>query len=512
VAVKVQTKAETKPKEEPIIIDLAQEESPPEEFEGFEEESSFELLKPRELPPFPAKIIEVNKDHLFWEWQDKLMEDDWNHLTYYLFREWPIIDRQRINPKASINIEVIGSKFHKDSKKFLEEHGSGKYKLIVNDSNKAIKGKGGTIGTVRFQVDDPNYPPVFILEELVPEHPSNKSITAKLVAEGKLSLEGKVMNQNQGGNAATDPAMIALLSRLIDKVTTEKPTQSKDVTMDAVIQILTKTNDQSLQTLRDQIKGDSPDKTVQLIAAMKELMPKHESENSTLALIVKMQGDMAKVQADSQVARESLMLKMMEMMNSKKEGEDDFDKQIDRQLKLKELFGGNEGGGRKPTIPELIIEHGAPVLIKVMDTIQGFVNVRNYQAGLAKQQATNPNPQAATNPAMVEAPQQTNQPKQEGGNVVEMQTQEAQLQLVLKQAAPMILDALKRNVTGDEFADSVEKMFGTLEYQKIVAIGKEKIIGGLLGIPEFAAQVLPEVIGKFVDEFIDYGKEEGEEV
>jgi cell fate (sporulation/competence/biofilm development) regulator YlbF (YheA/YmcA/DUF963 family) len=502
MAVEVKTRAKIELKQEQI------NESPPPEFEDLEQEESLKILEPSKTPPFPARNIDTNKSYLFFDWMKQLTEEDWNHTTMLLYRELPVIDRQRVNPKAQSNIEIFGSDWSPTSKKFLEEHGSGKYNVIVNDSNKAVKGKGGLIGKVRFEVNDPNYPPVFVLEELIPEHPSNRSITAKLVAEGKLNLEGKVMTTNQGG-LTNDPAVMSLLTRLVEKATADKP-QSRDAAMEAVISTLTKLNDQSIQTIRDQLKGDDPDKTVKMITAIKDLMPKHESENSTLALIVKMQGDMAKVQADAQVAREGLMLKMMEIMQAKPSPEDAEDKILGRIATYKELFGGeSNGGGRKPSIPELLIEHGAPVVLKVLETIQGFVNIKNYQEGLKKQQQQGAQPKQEGVAPMVEAPQQQ-QTQQGEGKVVEMQTAEQQIQLVMKQAAPMILDALKRNVTGDEFADSVEKMFGTLEYQKIVAIGKDKIIGSLMSIPEFAGQVLPEVIGKFVDEFIAYGNDDGE--
>lgn len=505
MAVKVQTKSETKPKEEPTIIDSVFDDSPPEEFKGFEEEEHFELLKPRDMPPFPAKNIEANKVHLFFEWQEKLVEDDWNHLAMYLFREWPIIDRTRVNPKANINIEIIVAPFDIRSKKFLESHGSGKYKLLVNDSNKAIKGKGGTLGTVRFQVDDPDYPPVFVLEELVPEHPSNRTITDKLVAEGKLTIEGKVMQTQQGGN--DNAAMLALVTRLIEKLTNQ-PNQPKDTTAESISKMYVDANSTMMGMVKDQIKSDDPEKLVKMLAALKEMMPKHESENTSLALIVKMQGDMAKVQADSQVAREGLMLKMMEMMNAKSSGEDQEDKILARIATYKELFGGDGGGRtRNPSIPELLIEHGAPVVLKVLETIQGFVNIRNYQAGLAKQQAgTQPNPQAQTQPQAI--PAATEEPKKE--NVVEMQSPEAQLKQVIQMAGGSILSALQRGIDGSAFADSIAIQHGQLAYDQIASAGKEKILEAMKSVPEFWNQVVPSSIEKFVDEFLEYGKDDGE--
>lgn len=492
----------------PIIEE--KEELPPPELVDFEVEPNFEILEPRKMVPFPAKNIEANKDHLFWEWQEKLVEDDWNHLVMYLFREWPYIDRQRINPKANINIEVIGSKFSKNSSKFLTEHGSGKYKLLVNDINKAVNGKGGTLGTVRFEVNDPEYPPIFVLEELATEHPSNRGIVSKLVAEGKLTIEGKVMTQNNQGGG-DNAALIALLTRMIEKQGQQPLQPQKDTTADNIGQMYVKASDSMMSMLKDQIKSDDPDKLIKMLSALKEMMPKPETENSSLALIMKMQGDMAKVQSESQAARESMMLKMMEMMNAKQDNGDAEDKILARIATYKELFGGSEGGnpGKRSTL-EVVLEHAAPAALKVMDIIGNVLSMQNFKAGLAKNGQA---PVVVQNPAQIEQPQQQ-QPKQEGDNVVEMpKAPEDELIQVITMAGPLILKAIERKESGDMFAQGLEQMYGTVVYEKIVAVGKDKIIEAMKQVPLFWEEVkdIPQVVEKFVVDFIAYKDEEEEE-
>lgn len=489
------------PKLEPEI-----ELSPP-EFENFEEPpEGFEILDTRTLPPFPAKNIEANRDHLFWEWQEKLIDPDWNHLVMYLFREFPFIDRTRINPKANINIEVIGSKFSKNSKKFLEEHGSGKYKLLVNDSNKAVRGKGGTLGTVRFEVNDPEHPPIFVLEELVPEHPSNKSITSKLVAEGKLTLDGRIMQNTQGGTG-DNAALIGLLTQLINKQS-QTPVTSKDATAESMASMFSKTHETAMAMLKDQVKSDDPEKLVKMLAALKEMMPQPSSGNDSLALIVKMQSDMAKVQADAQASRETMMLKMMEMMNAKPSGEDQEDKILARIATYKELFGGGEAGGsRKKDIWETAIEYGAPVLGKVLDTIQGFVNIKNFEKGM-KQQATQPQQQQTT----VELPAAI-EPQTEGESMPTTNPDVAtKLTVLIKgPAGAMIIGAMQRNESGDAFADGIKINFGRMTYDEIASVGKDQLIAVMKTVPEFWNQVVPSSVEKFIDEFMAYGQDESEE-
>lgn len=486
-------------------IEEKKDESPPIEFVDFGVDPSFKVMEARKLPDFPAKEIPASRATLFWDWKASLTEDDWNHITMLLYREWPYIDRQMNDPNANINIEVLCSPWDHTGKTFLTTHGSGSYKVIINDSNKAVKGKGGLVGIARFEINEPNYPPVFVLDELVVDHKSNRTIVAKLIAEGKLSREGTPMTQQGGTDNA---ALIALLTRMIEKNSNTPP---KDSTAESISQMFVKANDTMLGMVKDQAKTDDPEKLIKMLSALKEMLPKAESGNEMLTLLVKMQGDMARVQADSQAAREALMLKMMEMMNSRPSNDDAEDKVLARIATYKELFGGGEGRTKNPSIPELLIEHGAPVVLKVLDTIQQFVNIKNYQEGLKKQQTqeqTEPQAEVIEQAPQVAAKQAPN------GKVVEMPaTEEQQLMTIIKgPAGPLILGALQRGEDGSNFAASLEGMFGTLTYDQIASQGKDRILGAMKAVPEFWNQIVPASMEIFVEEFIAYGDEapEGE--
>lgn len=492
----------------------------PTEFEL--EDGAFKVLEEKEerkLPPFPAKYIESNNDHLYWEWQNSLAKEDWEHIIIYLFREWPWIDRRRVDPKAKTNIAKYGSSWNKNDLEFLTTHGSGKYKVIVSNNLKGGgKGsKGNQMGIARFEVNNPDYPPVFILEELVPEHPSNRGITAKLVAEGKLNLGGDIVDNSKGGS--DNAAMIGLVTQLVNRLS--QPQQPvKDTTADNMAGIFKTTHETAMSMLKDQVNSDSPDKLVKMLSAMKEMLPKPESSNGTLELIVKMQSDMAKVQADSQTSRESMMMRMMEMMNQKNEQTDTFDMQLDRMIKMKEFMGeglGTGGGGKKNTL-ETVLEYGAPVAIKLMDTIMGFVNVKNAVDGLKRQQAANVVQASAIGAAneQVELDKESARVEEEirKEKVIEMPAQGIPFAFLLKNGAgQIIISSMQRGVTGDQFADSIETQHGRLEYDKIASMGKDKIIAEMQTVPEFWSQVVPSSIEKFVEEFIAYGsgEEEGED-
>lgn len=491
----------------PVIVE-EKEESPPPEMVDFEIDPTFEVVGGKGAPPFPAKSIRADKDNLFFDWVAQLNKDDWDHLSIYQYRQWPIIDRQRNNPLAAKYIDVWGKSFTKDD--IIKSHGSGKYQFLVNDANKAVKGKGGHIGTAYTEIEDMDNPPILRLDEVDPNHPSNRRFVDKLVAEGKLSVEGKLMTPNQGGDNA---ALIALLTRMIEKQSQQPLQPQKDTTADNIGQMYVKASDSMMSMLKDQIKSDDPDKLIKMLSALKEMMPKPETENNSLALIMKMQGDMAKVQSESQAARESMMLKMMEMMNAKTDQGDAEDKILARIATYKELFGGNEGGnpGKRSTL-EVVLEHAAPAALKVMDIIGNVLSMQNFKAGLVKNGQV---PVVVNNPQQLpEATPQQPQPKQ-GENVVEMPKapEDELIQLIRGPAGPLIIGALERQENGGVFAESLEGMFGTIVYEKIAALGKEKLLAGMQAVPEFWNVVgsVPKTIEKFVDDFIDYGKDEGGE-
>lgn len=491
----------------PKLETIVKEESPPVEFIDFEVAHEFKIVEAEPTPPFPAKTIRSDKDYLFFDWVAKLKDEDWNHLQVYLYREWPWIDRQKVNKDAAINIDKLPRSFTKDDIKV--RHGSGKYKILVNDVNKAVNGKGGSIGTAHFEINEPSFPPVVRLDELVTSHPSNREYVDKLVAEGKLDAQGQIMTQ-QGGN--DNAALIGLLTRMIENQTRQAQQQTpKDSTTESISKMFVDANSTMLGMVKDQIKTDGPDKLLVMLQALKEMIPKPENGNNQLELIVKMQSDMQKVQAESQAARETLMLKMMEMMNSKPDSGDAEDKVLSRIATYKELFGGEGGGSsRKQSMPELLIEHGAPVVLKVLETIQGVLSMKNYTAGLQKQQQQNGTQQPPATVPQAGLPAASEAPVNE--KVVEMpQAPENELVSLIKgMAGPLILGVLQRGESGDNFAASLEGMYGKIVYDKIAALGKDPILAAMQQVPEFWNAIVPSSIEKFVEEFIAYGNDEPE--
>lgn len=499
MAVKAGSKAnqEAKKEESPPIPEIV-------EMDLSDLDEGFKVIeKEIPMPPFPAKTIRADKDQLFFDWMESLDKNHWNHLIIYGYREWPIIDRQKENPKAGINIDVYSNNFTREiilkgDGSDHPPHGSGRYQFRINDVNKAINGKGGTLGVAYVHLNDPHYPPVLRLEELLTDHPGNRSYVDRLVAEGKLSKEGNIVTQQGGTDNA---ALIALLTRMIERQSNQ-PVQPKDSTTESISKMYVDTNKTMMDMVKDQIKGDAPDKLIVMLTALKEMMPKPENNSSMLETLLKLQ-------SEAHTREAGLTTKMFEILAAKPDSSDAEDKVLARIATYKELFGGEGGKETKKSTLEVILEHTAPIGVRLLDTLNNILSMKNYTQGL-KQQQTQQKPVQQT---VQELPQAT-QPIEGKDNIVEMPASpETQIAQVFKgPAGSMILNALSRGQNGTDFAAGVIDTFGPLVFNQVKEIGKEKILEGMKTVLEFVnglSQIgaTDLIVDKFITEFVEFDPE-----
>lgn len=466
------------------------------------ETGSFVAVDADKIPDPPSKIMKDSQQDETWEYLEGFTEAMWRHIDIYLYRAWPVIIRDPFNIARFPTTEL--PKLTKEI--LVKTFGSGDYKILVTDVNKTVKGKGGMFFTAYFSYRVPDYPPVVVVEELDLNHKNNRTYIDKLRAEGKLDADGRV-KMNQPIAAGNDPALMALVTTLVRQITEAKNQVAKDPAAEAISSMFMKTHEQSMQLLKDQVKTDDPDKLVKMLGALKDMLPKAESGNNMLEVVVKMNENMAKIQADASKGREELLMKMMEIVQTKKE-DGGIKEQLETFQMMKEVFGNGEGGGAKnPKWWETAIEHGAPLLGKAFDMVVGVMSIKNYEKGLKMQNS-------GTVPTVVAQPQQV-----EGGKVVEMPKQEETQQVsqfgqLLRQYGGLILSAINKEQSGDDFADALVGMVGKPTYVQIASVGKDQLLAEMKSVPEFWEKVAPieSMVVQFVNEFIEYGNEkEGEE-
>ena len=138
--------------------------------------------------PSPPKFS-MDPDTFFeyWGHADLMLP---NRGTVYVYRTWPMIDRQRIDPDAKKYIDKMDKAPENPAlwrQEILHRYGSGNYKLILNDAGGSTKAVGQTLIA---DLRDPDYPPVInSLDELVMDDPSNQSFLENLRQKGILPGE-----------------------------------------------------------------------------------------------------------------------------------------------------------------------------------------------------------------------------------------------------------------------------------------------------------------------------------
>lgn len=475
------------------------------------EEEGFKLVenKERKLPKFPVKKIEAGKaDILFFDgWVKELIAEDYNHLDFYLYRTWPIINRQIDNPKAAINIAKLVDPAEVSRDWILKEHGSGDYKLLINDRNNTVKGKGGTLGIVMISIREPDYPPRPILREVDLSDPVNRNYVDSLKAQGLVSNEGKVMTPQSSGGG-DNAALIALLTQLINQRNSATPV--KDTTQSDVSKMFLDANAAALSMLRDQAKSDGPASMVTLISAIKELIPQpvvpqgNGDMMTFLTLLMNSQQE-----ASKQIAATNAQ--MIALLTNKPEKDPEL-AMLEKMAMYKEMFQGEGtgGSGKKSTL-EVVAEIGAPVLGKALDIVGHYMTLATLKA---KSEAGMPirNVTPQVQPQTVEAqpigiPEGEELPKD---NVIEMpkrdESANPQLVQVIQFGKDLILASINRGDDGFTFAEHLEGLHGKLAYEQLANSGEEELIKAMKAVPEFWNPLasLEPTVRKFVQEFIEY--------
>jgi hypothetical protein len=152
----------------------------------------------------------------FWALLKRGTQKDWARWVLYAYRRFPVIDKKKLDPKAATNIDKVTHAI--DDRYLLRTHGSGEYALMLTDADRP---KGSRcIAKTDVSLNDPDWPPVIDVAELVIGHPQNRSYEARLKAEHKHPEQQMEQATNQ-----KDP-MLAMVNTLMNRVLAEPPGQN----------------------------------------------------------------------------------------------------------------------------------------------------------------------------------------------------------------------------------------------------------------------------------------------
>lgn len=456
----------------------------------------------RALPVAPAERVNFEA---FTKWlkllTPEMVED--NRLMLYVYRLDPVIDRQRVDPTSDNNIDVISGtvdNLHKlNEDYFINRHGGGKYKIVVNDQEK--KGSFGRIVLESYlTIPVVQHPPKLDLREVIWDHKFNKGYKSwaranKLIDENDMPITAPV-TQQVNGSGNTDQ-LVSAMKLIMDF------TKQMSAEQERAIRKQTGTENETSKGIHDiileRLKQDDPNKQVstvsQLVGALKTLMP--ESKTSDLAVIMPLIVQMMQHQSDQSNKQFQLVLELLKS-NKGEDGEggekrDEVSRLRDLIEIARELKGGNPPG--KNVVAETI-ESITPVISPALQIIANVVALRAQQQGVPVMPPTNPAPpkQATVNrqdtiktnpnPPNPVTPQPLAPPAPPTETPI-VSTDEATN--LINQFKPIIMHKMARE--GWEFAAWVAEGFGDQVAAGLARYGIEGLLTACRNVPDFWQQV-----------------------
>lgn len=463
----------------------------------------------KKIPKAPAKKIRDND--VFFRYMEELDADrsNWDSLVLYCYRMWP----QIVRPDKEKYIDVQSNGINEDW--IIKNHGSGDYMFILNDSNKPKNAK--EVCTAYVKVRHPDYDPLVNLSELDMQYRGNRAFVDKMIALGKLSPDGRVMNGQAVQGQVSDASVVQLLGRMIDKMDRKDLGRASDPTDTAInkaFEVMARGNQAATEMMLSQMKQEDPEKLLKLITMVTGLVrqPEVKQDDSIWKLLLQTQS-----QAHDQQLK--LMEKMIEIKAGEKEPLDEdtvMDKLLNRMEKMQTLFasmGGGENGGKKGTL-EVIMQYAGPSIGQALGIINNLLVLNAAKVGI------NPNgPQPVTQSGDAINKQQEQIIEGEvvkPGAPTDMdEANKEGLRQQVRQYSPMIISAVNRGESGEEFAASIDTLFGKDSgvYTGLAALGEEQLIAFLKLDEQTWLRLAPLELKlrKFIQEFIFYGTDEAQQ-
>jgi hypothetical protein len=493
-----------------------------------------------------------------------------NRGIVYVYRTWPRIDRQKIDPEAYKYSDKMDKAFPSPDQwrqEMLHRYGSGNYKLILNDAGGHAKSVGQTmIADLR----DSDYPPVIEnLDELVMDDPTNQSFIESLRQKGILPGERELQN------AESTQALTGTIDKLTNKVVEMGKTQappaappgSTEVAREAMLmardvfqqglnlgkETVQAQADATVAAAKAESQASNPtqaiDNVVQLIGLVKSLMP-----TPALATGGGQSQDFTAILNNMASQNSQLQQKIFEVLQSQintlsqprvvaspnPDGaaagqtpkQDDFVSQLKKLGELKDTMQDIFGGGRddedaprekpEPMWMKLGMAALAGLPTLAMSLVGMSYNMAVAKTGQGAPMAPNQLPSPAEVPGMgavlvADNPNPNPNPTPAPGgqmNAIQRNVYLAMLQQIEK---PLLAHLNNPDKTGVDFAQAMMDFHGNVAYQATKGLGKEVLMGLLMSYKPIADVLvtIPEQANQFVDDFLNaeeiIAQEEAEE-
>jgi hypothetical protein len=376
-------------------------------------------------------------------------------LTYRLFRLWPVIDRELTgHEEHSIDVQT-----EMDSSYVLRTHGSGDYKLFLHDANRP-RGHSEVCYTI-LEINDPSWPPILDYDELVVGHKRNQGFIEGLKARGLWPARPE--GRHRGGEAGPYAEMASLAKAVLERAPRESP---------------------GMQQGLDLVK-----KGFEMVMERELKAPENAEASPLLLQLMKQNHEMVMALVrDRQTAPAApAAASPVETMN--------------QLMELGERFASLRGEGPRAgpwssafaSLPQIL--EASLGVFQTLLAMRGLPAAGHAPAGELRQ------PKSVAAPDTAASVPTGAIPMMPGFDV-------STIALIGQDAVA----AFQIGVTGDSFAEAVERKYGESVYVQVAALGKQAILAALQAYQQVWAQVQPRLaeIERFIDDFISYGLPEAE--
>lgn len=425
-----------------------------------------------------------------------------NRVMIYVYRLYPSVILQKVNPQADNNIDIVFDNFDLLNEQYITEtHGGGKYRLVVADQGAQKRQFGGYFEAhldIPIQVHEPkiDYRTLNLSDK------NNKGFIAWARSKGYIDQNGNVMSpiqQTTTQNASTDAVgMLKVVTDFVSKMSNDQQAQLKRAIGDG------DSNKGVTEILLERMKQDDPNKQMSTMSAMIAAIGSLNKPDNSMATIVPM--FTAMMQQMMEASNKQFMLMMELMKSNKPDGESNERNRITELRDLmevaRELRGGNSGN--KSTAAELI-EAASPIIGPALQLVGNMIAFKSGNV---------PKPVATPTPVITQEPTQPNNIVQPNVSVEQHpMISHNEAQQAIQQFGPIIINKLAS--PGYEFGIWVAEGFGDAVAMSIAKNGPDTLMQAAKNVPEFWKQVEStygeEYLRKWLVSFCNW-KEEAEKL
>lgn len=470
------------------------------------------IREARALPPKPGDNVSFKELN---EWIKLLtpeMTDD-NRIFIYLYRLDPPIIRQKVDPDAPNNIDVIADLDPTrgiTEQQIIDRHGGGKYKLVVRDQdkNKSVNG----FFSARLHINQIDHPAKLDLREVNWDDPYSKGYKAycranRLIDENNMPITpDSVKKQDAAESSNATIAAMKLVMEYTSQMNKEQQAEFKK-RLGGEDSINKTFNDIILEKMKQEDPNKQLTALTTILTAMKSMQP----TDNTLATIMPMFLQMMQQMTESSNRQFQMMMEMMKS-NSGNGGSKDT---ITEVKELFTLFQDMNGGSVKKSTAEVVGSIVETNLTPVLNIISQVVNMKamammNGTGGIPMPPASTPSTQAPqatpgsqANPLSNPSPHGPAATPQNAAIGLPSPNEATQ---IISQFGPIIVNRLAGE--GWEFGMWIAEGFGDATAAGIARMGVENLLAGAKSVPQFWNQIMStygeEYLRKWLTSFVNY--------